>query len=273
MTLSIGRRLYFLARRTWIVARRQQLDRSTKNVVDEYDRGWIEYGRFLDRAKSIDDWLTIPDIERSITYCNIDGRLSYEKFDSTGFYRQTLLDALKRYFPEVRSITEFGSGVGRNLLFLKRALPKLDVYGYELCRPGVDVSVRGANKFGIEAGYAQLDYIEDGPEKFVHPVTDVAFTMFSLEQIPTKGAQALKNILSRVRLGSLHIEPVPENYPRTIRGILGRIEHAKVNYLGDFDRMARGLESCSVSVESVVSAHNPLMFPSLYILRKKDNAT
>jgi hypothetical protein len=89
------------------------------------------------------------------------------------------------------------------------------------------VARRAAAKFGIDVNYAQLDYVEDGPEKYIHATADLAFTMFSLEQILVRNAQALTNIIGAVGVGSLHLEPVPENYPMTLRGILGRMEHRR----------------------------------------------
>ena len=95
-----------------------------------------------------------------------------------------------------------------------------------------------------------------------------AFTMFSLEQLPRNNITAVRNILERVNLGTIHIEPVPENYPWSLRGILGRIEHRKVDYLSGFDAAVRDLGLKDIHVERLTSAHNPLMSPSLYVLRK-----
>ena len=117
--------------------------------------------------------------------------------------------------------------------------------------------------------YAQLDYVKDEADKYVHPQSDVAFTMFSLEQLPRSNERAVKNILEHVRLGSIHMEPVPENYPRSLRGMLGRIEHRKVDYLSGFDSTVRSLNLKDATLEKMSSAHNPLMFPSIYVLQKR----
>jgi hypothetical protein len=259
----------FLARTAYSVFRRPHLDRDKANVLQEYSEGWNQYRAHLDLARTLADWLRIGGVEDQLAYYNVDGELCYQAFDSAGFYRRTLLDALRRHFPQARSVTEFGAGVGRNLLFLKREIPDSDVYGYELCTPGVEVAQAAAQKFAVEAHYAQLDYLNDPPAKYVFPTTDVGYTMFSLEQLPRRSEQAMRNMLDHVRLGTLHIEPVPENYPFTLRGLLGRLDHWKVDYLRGFDRAARNLGLAQVIVERVSSAHNPLMFPSLYVLRKQ----
>jgi hypothetical protein len=242
--------------------------RDNTNVVQEYSEDWSRYRERLESARSLDEWLRIPGIDDVADYYNVAGRLCFEAFDSPRFYRMTLLQAIQKHFPGARTVAEFGAGIGRNLLFLKRERPELGLYGYELCLAGVDVARAAATKFGLDVKYAQLDYLNDADDKYIFPVTDVAFTMFSLEQLPRDNPQAVRNILNHVRLGSLHIEPVPENYPLSVRGLLGRIDHWKVDYLSRFDCAVRSLGLRDVMVESVDSAHNPLMFPSLYILRR-----
>jgi len=266
--MTLVDRLGFVARSTLFTLRRGQQTRDTSVVVDEYTSGWGQYKDFLRSAKTLDEWLRIRGIEDVPAYYNVEGKLSFQAFDSAGYYRKTMLDCVRRRFPQARSITEFGCGVGRNLLFMKRERPDLDCFGYELCQPGVEVAQAAAQKFGVEVKYAQLDYVKDAADKYVFPETDIAFTMFSLEQLPRNSETAVRNILERVRLGSIHMEPVPENYPRSLRGLLGRIEHRKVDYLSDFDSVVRSLILKDIEFEKMTSAHNPLMFPSLYILRK-----
>lgn len=236
--------------------------------MQEYSDGWRQYEQYLSASKALDDWLTIRNVDDAACYFNFEGKLKYGNFDSSHYYRETLVDVLRTHFPGAKSVTEFGAGVGRNLLYLKRRIPALDVYGYELCSPGVKIAREAAIKFGASANYAPLDYLNDPPEKFIFPDTDVAFTMFSLEQIPTGVSVALKNILSRTRMGSIHIEPVPENYPMTLRGILARIDHWKVNYLSGFDRAVHSIDGVTIVVAPMMSSHNPLMFPSVYVLKK-----
>jgi hypothetical protein len=260
--------LSYLARLGLRVLRRTRQDRTTEAVVQEYSDGWRQYEQYLSASTTLAEWLTIPNVDDAPCYFNFEGRLTYGNFNPR-YYREALVAALRSHFPGAKSITEFGSGVGRNLLYLKKEIPALEVYGYELCPPGVKIAQAAAAKFGLSAAYAPLDYLNDPPEKFVFPDTDVAFTMFSLEQIPTRVSEALKNILSRSRLGSIHIEPVPENYPVTVRGIMGRIDHWKVNYLSGFDQAARDIDHVTAAVAPMASSHNPLMFPSLYVLKKR----
>ena len=265
---SASARLSYLARLGVRVLRRGRQDRTTEAVVQEYSDGWRQYEQYLRASTTLADWLTISKVDDAASYFNFEGKLTYGNFNPR-HYRETLVAALRSQFPGAKSVTEFGSGVGRNLLYLKREIPSLKVYGYELCPPGVKIAQAAAAKFGIPVDYAPLDYLNDPPEKYVFPDTDVAFTMFSLEQIPSRAWVALKNILSRSRLGSIHMEPVPENYPISLRGILGRIDHWKVDYLSGFDQAARNIDDVTVAVAPMRSSHNPLMFPSLYVLKKR----
>lgn len=264
-------RLAFLAKTTAFVLSRPRLRRKTVNVTEEYSAGWEAYRGYLERAATLAEWLRIPEVEDKTSFFNVQGQLSFGNFDSGSFYRNTLLKAINHAFPEAQSVTEYGSGVGRNLLFLKQHRPDLSAYGYELCQPGVEAGNAAAGKFGMDVRYAQLDYLGDPEEKYVHPVTDVAFTMFSLEQLPTGCETALSHMLEHVRLGTIHIEPVPENYPWSFRGVLGKIDHWKVGYLSGFDKAVKSLDLERVEVIPAESAHNPLMFPSVYILRKKQS--
>jgi hypothetical protein len=267
--LSAVEKWRFLLRTARSVLRRPKLRRDTSSVTAEYYDGWSSYRQQLERQQSLAGWLRIPGLEDLPAMYNVDGRLSYQAFDSLGYYRNVVLDALRRHFPHAESIVEYGAGLGRNVLFLKQANPDWTVYGYELCTPGVEIGTAAAKKFGVDVSYAQPDYLQDRQERFVFPPTDVGFTMFSLEQLPRDSGRALTNLLRHVRLGTIHIEPVPENYPPTLRGLLGRIDHWKADYLTGLDAAVRALDLRDIVVERLASAHNPLMFPSLYVLKKK----
>src|SRR5262245_46017146 len=141
----------FLAKATFGLIRQPRTRRTTAFVNDEYGQQWAHYRVALDAAVSLDDWLHISghdDVER---YVNINGKMKRASFDSPRFNRQKILEALQTFFPQATSIVEYGCGIGRNLLFLKHALPHLKVYGYELAQPGVQIARGAAKKFAVEA--------------------------------------------------------------------------------------------------------------------------
>ena len=246
-----------------------RLNRNTTFVKDGYEQTWSQYRARLESAATLDEWLFIKGHDDAVTTFHIDGKLfRRQRHDFNPFNMGEVMKALKQRFPQARSVTEYGCGVGRNLLRLKRELPHLQCRGYELAQAGVDIGRAAAKKFGLDVEYAQLDYVHGGPKDFVFGTSDVAFTMFSLEQLPYTNLIAAKNIVDHVRLGSIHMEPVSENYPLSWRGLLGRVYSEQVNYLKNFDAGVRTLPLKAVHCEVYSSAHNPLMFPSLYVLEK-----
>ncbi|MFN5837073.1 MAG: hypothetical protein ACK47J_10195 [Pseudanabaena sp.] len=269
--------LKYLIDTTLYVIKREKLSRSIEYVSDEYTDGWNAYYEYLSKSNTLDEWLYVDYVENQERFYNIDGKLKYTKFDSGLFYKTKLYENILSHFPNVTSITEYGCGLGRNLLYLKSKCPNVSFYGYELCLPGVEIANLAAQKFGLDVKYSQLDYINSNPNDYIFPVTDIAFTMFSLEQVTAsqKSQVALTNILSHVNFGSIHIEPVPENYPFSFRGCLGRLEHWKVDYLQGFHKNVEFLSKSqllkSYHQETLLTAHNPLMFPSIYILKKNNN--
>lgn len=264
--MSLLDNLVFLVKTSYRVVRQPKMVRENVAVESEYSDGWNRYWDYLKNSRTLDQWLNIPGLEPSTNYFQVEGKLRYMSFDSTGYYRANLLEALTRNFPQAKSITEFGSGLGRNGLFLKSRMPNLAVFGYELCKPGVEIAREAAKKFDLDCQYSQLDYVRDPPSTYVFAPSDVAFTMFSLEQIPRDNQQALEHIRDHCLMGSIHIEPVSENYPCTFRGLLGKLDHWKVDYLSGFDQNVRNLNFSSVRVQRLASSHNPLMFPSVYVL-------
>jgi hypothetical protein len=258
---------YNLAKISYRLVREPKLTRSTSKVEKEYDTAWNVPAKLLPKADTLKDWFYQLSDREIPSLHNVSGKLQNAVFD-TGYYREQILAHIQRHFPNARSVTEYGCGVGENLLFLKSRLPQLECYGYELSTTGVDVARKAAAKFGVPVKYAQLDYVYGAPSEYVFPVTDIAFTILSLEQLPDQNLKAIQNIHSRVKMGSLHVEPVSENYPYNFRGIMGRVYSSKRDYLKNFDRNARSLKLKKISNKLLLTAHNPLMFPSLYVLEK-----
>jgi hypothetical protein len=252
----------------WQIIGGKNIERSRNYVLKEYGEQWEKYGCYLDNAKTLDDWLFIKGLEDLPDNHNYHGSLKRGVFDSGTYYRLKLSETIKEHFPSAKSVTEYGCGVGRNLLYLKKVLPDLEVYGYELCSQGVSIGRRAAAKFGLSVTISELDYINDSSSRYIFPNTDIGFTMFSLEQLPDQNKLALVHILDHVNLGSIHLEPVPENYPYTFRGLLGRIYSSKANYLKNFDHNVRSLMLTSITSKMLDTSHNPVMYPTIYVLKK-----
>jgi len=261
-------KISFLVQSVYYAFRRGFVDRTASEVLREYSSGWAQYRNLLAVSSSLDDWLNLEGLDVRQGFSNVDDRLTFTRFKSSEYYRNILLTSLREHLPAAGSITEYGCGMGRNLLFLKQQFPQLECYGYELVTEGVEVAQEAAKKFGVNVQYAQLDYLRSPSSKYVFPTTDAAFTMFSLEQLPAGCGIALRNILAHTKMGSIHIEPVTEHYPYTVRGLIGRLDHWKAGYLRDFPAAVGQQTLASVVSKRLFSSHNPLMFPSVVVLKK-----
>lgn len=259
-----------IAKLSYIAIRRPRIHRAKQTVLNEYESGWKSYEGLLENSKNLDDWLHIKGYEDKPIICNVDGKMSFANTNMPEFNRKQLMQAVQQDFKNITSITEYGSGIGRNLLYIKKHYPHIKCYGYELCRHGVEIANRAKEKFGVDVEYSQLDFINDTEEQYVFPKTDLAFTMYALEQIPEKSEIALKHILEHVNLGTVHIEPVVENYPKTLRGMIGRLDHWKIDYLRNFETNLKKFKNIHFTKRQLNNAHNPLMFPSLYTITKLD---
>ncbi len=161
---------------------RPKLNRDLGFVEDEYTGAWNSYRGQLEGGSTVEEWLADDDdIER---YYNINRKFAKQVFDSSEFYRTICLEAVTKYYSTAKSIAEFGSGVGRNLVYLHLHYPHLKLYGFELCRPGVELANEAARKFNLPIQYFQLDYLNWVRADITVPNLDVAFTVFSLEQLP-----------------------------------------------------------------------------------------
>jgi hypothetical protein len=253
--------------------RRRPIKRDLAGVLHEYKPGWTHFAEILNSTDDLGTWLNLPMLDNTAGYTQINGELTYaNSFNSSNYYRSVLRSAIERHFGTIDSVTEYGCGIGRNLLYLKQEFPALRCFGYELVPEGVEIAQHAARKFGADIQYAQLDYLRDGNDKFKFPSTDLAFTMFSLEQLPSQCNVALKNILLRSNRGSVHLEPVPENYPYSLRGMIARVQHRKMGYLSGFPKAVAEQKLKEVIYEPMTSSHNPLMFPSMYALKKSQAA-
>jgi len=243
--------------------------RDTEFVREGYMGSWGAYQARLDVTASLDEWLCIRGFDDAPTTHLFKGKLRHSGFDTNRYWIDEIEQTIRERFPEATSITEYGCGVGRNLLALKNRFPEMRCYGYELADAGVEVARNAAKKFGVDVQYAQLDYVKDPPSRYTHPTTDLAVTVFSLEQIPHVSPVAVKNMLDHSHLGTIHVEPVSENYKKDYLGMLGRLYSKRVDFLQNFDHGVRALPLREVHARVLESSHNPLIpNPSVYALIK-----
>lgn len=262
-------RVWFYLKSTRAVLKKRPVERQAGVVKLEYSDHWARFHDYLGSANSLEEWLSIDGYDRRRRLSYVDGRLTDLDFDASAFYRETIRDELAHAFPHATSATEYGCGVGRNLLFLKSIRPELKLRGYELSDTGVNIARNAAEKFGLDVEYAQLDYLRDSPERYVFGSADVSFTLASLEQLPVGCDNALRNMQERSLLGSIHLEPVIEFFPANYRGWLARVNHRKSGYLQGFVSAVDGLRDVEAHWRQLKSSHHPLYFPTLATLEKR----
>lgn len=272
---SLGRRLYVpLVRRMPVVSlgllalRGRESRNSASFVRGLYEAHWGEYEARLDVAADLEAWLSIPGFDDTPDTVLDAGRVRYTRLDHVRFLGKTMAEAIREAFPSARTAAEFGSGVGRTLLAVERERPDLQLVGYELAEAGVAVARRAAAKFESRTRYARLDYARDPESAWTFGTTDVAFTVYSLAEVPELAPRALASMLAHVKEGLVLLEASPARYPLTPRGMLGRAYARQRGYLWDLERALREAGARDVSVRSLVTSNNPMLLPSLFVVRK-----
>lgn len=266
MILNFFKELKFYLK---IFLKKKTINRITSDVKIKYENVWGKNKEVLENCNDENKWIKSGQHFR---ICNYKGVLRYKNFDFIEYNINKINDIIKEEFTEVKSITEFGSGLGKNLIRFKKIIPQIKYYGYELTESGVEISNLASKKFNLDIKYSQLDFINDNDEKFIFPKSNLGVTLFALEQIPDKKSIKLgiENILKSVSLGSIHIEPVLENYPNNIHGLFCKKYHKNHDYLKNFEEIISKIKNISYRRVVLNYSGNPFMYPSLYVI-KKDN--
>jgi len=150
--------------------------------------------------------------------------------------RQLLLDRLvetvrKRVRPG-QTVIEFGSGDGRNLLYLRKIFPEIHFIGLELSPVSVEVSNKAAEKFGISGvSFYQSNVCESLPDKLAGADIGLIFTSFALEQMPRIFRSAITHMLELSPSSIVLFEPVPEVWGTDLRGMVARLRVRTIDRL------------------------------------------
>jgi SAM-dependent methyltransferase len=143
--------------------------------------------------------------------------------------RSVILTTLeKALFAEAasRAIVEFGSGTGRNLIWLARSHPECAFVGFDLSPVSVELANAAAHKFNlVNVVFYAADVcgVMDVPLRSA----DVVYSVHALEQMPRIFGRAVENMLKLAPRAVL-LEPVAELYPVNLRGLLARL---RIRYL------------------------------------------
>lgn len=202
--------------------RRARAQRTPDTVRVAYDDF---RGSSLERLSTIDwdSYIFLPPDLRGFVL--LDDRVEWRPLAEP---RRRILDRLtlvtQQYARPGATVVEFGSGDGRNLMLLKRLFPALRFVGFELSSVSVDLARHAALQFGI----ADVEFhVANACDAASLPATvqsaDLVFSCFALEMMPRIFSGAVANMLRLSCGGVLFLEPTPELWPSTPRGLVSKL--------------------------------------------------
>ena len=185
----------------------------------------------------------------------IDGKLvtgaMYEE-------RTRLLDRVVRsvlsYSPRI--VVEFGCGIGRNLIAIKRRCPSVRCVGLELVAPAVELANMASEYYGFPIEVSTADVTKP----LAVERADVCFSVQALEEIPDS-----VGVFEQMRTSSLKavvlFEPMTELYPYSVRGVAARLRMKHLDRLaGLYSHIGRCAYpvQCAELLSDAGNALNPI---------------
>lgn len=149
------------------------------------------------------------------------------------FILNALAQRIEQYLPDnsvnMPYIVEFGSGTGRNIMFLKQRFPEVGFIGLELSPDNVAFANSNARRYGIDVQFYQANICSKLPT--LPETVVVAFSCHALEQIPRVFPAAVENMISCAKRAVLFYEPCCELYPRNLRGLISQLRIINADYI------------------------------------------
>lgn len=175
---------------------------------------------------------------------------------------ERLRRAVEAYVPLGGTVVEFGSGDGRNLLYLKQQFPQVRCIGLEVSPVSVELSRRLASKFGLEVDFYPCNVCAPLPADLKPHRAELVFSCFALEMMPRIFRQGLNN-MGQLSTGHIVlIEPIPELWPWNLRGWISRLRVLALDRLrGAMPVLKTWAGSSGWRIDSTFrlkTAHNPL---------------
>lgn len=153
-----------------------------------------------------------------------------------------LVDAVRTRVKPGQTVVEFGSGDGRNILYLSKLFPDIHFAGLELSPSSVQLSNLAAKKFQISgAEFFKSDVSQPLPAELASRDVGLIYSSFALEQMPRIFEDAILNMFSLSPSSIVLFEPVPEFWPRNLRGLVGRLRVKAIDRLRHLPGVVRRL--------------------------------
>ena len=196
-----------------------------------------------------------------------------------GSYREPRTVNLARLTAHVEACTrpgdtvvEFGCGDGRNLLYLQHALPGRTYVGLELSAVSCALARRLAERFGGDVTYHQADATDALPAALAPRSAALVYSCHALEQMPRIFGRALAHMAEASRDAIVLLEPVPELWPWSPRGMVSRLRVRAIDRLRGLVDAARALaaggEWTVVTARRLGAGSNPLNETCEIVLRR-----
>jgi hypothetical protein len=150
------------------------------------------------------------------------------KFGQLREARKLLLEKMKAAVAQVARpggvVIEFGSGDGRNLLFLKKCFPEMKFIGLELSDVSVELSKKAAEKFGIQdVSFYCGNAAEQPPQALYQDNVVCCFSSFALEMMPKIFSKAVDHMTEISKDLVVFFEPVDELWSNDLRGVASKL--------------------------------------------------
>lgn len=211
--------------------------RTVKKVKDNYNEERQKMWDRLDRY-DWDAYILFP--QELQDFVLIHDEVKYSTYREA---RILLLQKLEKAVASVAkpggTVVEFGSGDGRNILYLKKKFPDMKFVGLELSDVSVELSKAAAKKFGIDG----VEFICANATEDVSRLTNFGnvvccYSSFALEMMPRIFTGAVKNMLSLSQDLVAFFEPVEELWTKDTRGWASRLRVKNMDRLrGLYDHL------------------------------------
>lgn len=190
-----------------------------------------------------------------------------------------LVETVRTRVKPGQTVVEFGSGDGRNLLYLQTLFPDIHFVGLELSPSSVQLSKLAAQKFNVSAvEFFQADASKPLPVDLSDRDVGLVYSSFALEQMPRIFEDAILNMFGLSPSSIVLFEPVPEAWPLNLRGLVARLRVKAIDRLRNLPNVVKRLtqehpEFRLVKIERSGLAINPhTEMCEVVIERLKDKA-
>lgn len=181
-----------------------------KKRKKQWDNGWGENLNELNDKHMVDS--IIPKYFDKYEFIRFEQRFIKTKSKNFEYYSlKIILDWIfEKYLGNIKTIYEFGSGTGHNLLQLYNMYPKAEIWGLDWA----ESSVKLIKKFSVlneslNISGKQFDFFNPDYEFKLKPNSAI-YTVAALEQVGDKFKDFVEYLLKQKLEYCIHIEPIGE---------------------------------------------------------------